>query len=63
MATGSKSVTVMDCRCGSHDMEGKDFKVKSATNIITYQMDQYITENQVDDLIRNGVRVSVVPYR
>jgi hypothetical protein len=44
-------------------MNGNDFKVKSATNIITHQMDEYLTEHQVNALIKDGVRVSVVPLR
>jgi hypothetical protein len=63
MAIKSRSITVMDCRCGSHNMEGKDFKVMLATNFIDYHMDEYVSEAAVASLIREGIRVSVVPHR
>jgi hypothetical protein len=63
MAARNQSVTVMDCRCGRHDMGGKDFKIKLATNFIDYHMDEYVSEAAVAAMIKNGIRVSVVPFK
>lgn len=63
MGAGSRSITVMDCRCGGFDLDGKDFKVKAAVNFIRYQMDEYITEDAVSGMIREGIKVTVQPVK
>lgn len=63
MAAKNRSITVMDCRCGSFELDGQDFRVKLATNFIRYQMDEYISTKSVDKMIKEGIRVSIVPYK
>jgi hypothetical protein len=63
MATKNQSVTVMDCRCGTHDMAGQDFKIRFATNFIDYTMGEYVSEAAVAAMIRDGIRVSIVPFK
>ena len=64
MAAGKQSMTVTDLR---YDGEPKGnpqaFVVKGATNILTHRIGEYLSQTQVQRLIRNGVRVSVSPNR
>jgi hypothetical protein len=62
MPAGRQTMTVIDLRYDGEDKNNPQaFVVKGATNIITYRITQYLSAREVQGLIRNGVRVTVVP--
>jgi hypothetical protein len=63
MAKRLASVTVVDLREIGQDPSPTAFKVKAMNNIIRFQIDEYLSEEQVQRLINEGVNVSVKPWK
>jgi hypothetical protein len=65
MAIIKRSLTVEDNRNYSlyDSSTGHDFKIIKAKNSVQYIIGSYLSKSELDQIIKSGVDVTIVPYK